>query len=203
MSIINTIRRLACAATVLFGPHGAVSEAAEQRGVSRQSLYRQTDQVLRDLDPVPLQEENARLRQQLAQAQVQCTQLQRRLDKAVVIDRDKQAEFTATGQAIGVSMSALNKLLRVFLGKATPSVAALGRYSHAAGQRAGALLRVLDRYSRRRAKQVAADEIFSGRKPILMTVEQNSLCWLGGRLAQTRDHATWFEELREPRRPSK
>jgi len=197
MSIITTIRRLACAATVLFGPHGAVSEYAEQRGASRQSLYRQTDQVLRDLDPAPRQEELTRLRQQLAQAQTHCAQLQHRLANAVVIDRDKQAEFVATGQAVGVSVSALHTLLRVLLGKATPSVAQLGRFTKAAGQRAGALLRVLDRYSRRRAKQVAADEVFSGRKPVLMTVEQNSLCWLGGHLAQTRDGETWFKELRE------
>jgi hypothetical protein len=197
MSIITTLPRLATAATVLFGPHGAVSEYANRRGVSRQALYRQTDQVLRDLDEAPLQEENARLRQQLAQAHAECAGLQRRLADAVIIDRDKQAEFAATGQAIGVSVSAMHTLLGVLLREDTPSPAELGRFSHAAGQRAAGLLRVLDRYSRGRAKQVAADEIFSGRKPILMTIEQNSMCWLGGHLAEARDGETWSKELRE------
>jgi hypothetical protein len=43
---------------------------------------------------------------------------------------------------------------------------------------------------------VAADEIFSGRKPILMTVDQDSLCWLGGRLADNRNGETWAAEFR-------
>lgn len=197
MSMLTTIPQVASAATVLFGPHGAVSQYAHQRGVSRQALYRQTDHVLRALDPAPAQRELARLRQELADAHCQCAQLQGRLADAVVIDRDKQAEFAATGQALGVSLSAVYSLLRVLLRNATPSVAELGRLSHAAGERAGALLNVLDRLSRSRAQQVAADEIFSGRKPILMTVEQDSLCWLGGRLADSRDSKNWVKELHE------
>ena len=39
--------------------------------------------------------------------------------------------------------------------------------------------------------------IFSGRRPILMMVEQDSLCWLGGRLADNRDGQTWAEEFRK------
>jgi hypothetical protein len=123
-------------------------------------------------------------------------QLQDRLAVAVVVDRDKQAEFAATGQAIGVSLTAIHALLHVLLGSATPSPAKLGRFSHAAGLRAGALLAVLDRHSRCRARQVAADEIFSGRRPILMTIEQESLCWLGGRLADNCSGETWAEEFR-------
>jgi hypothetical protein len=122
--------------------------------------------------------------------------LQSRLAVAVVVDEDKQAEFAARGQARGVSLTAIYVLLRVLLGSATPSPAKLGRFSHTAGRRAGALLAVLDRYSRSRARQVAADEIFSGRRPILMTIEQESLCWLGGRLADSCHGEAWAEEFR-------
>ena len=187
---------LASAAVVFFGPQGAVSQHAARRGVCRQTLYREADATVRALDPRPQAEERARWRQQLADLQAQCADLRRRLAGAVVVDQDKQAEFAATAQAIGVSLSAAAALLRVLLGAQAPSRAARGRYSGAAARRAGALLAVLDRHRRGRARQVAADEIFSGRKPILMTVDQESLCWLGGRLASNRDGDTWAAELR-------
>src|ERR671933_764602 len=51
--------------------------------------------------------------------------------------------------------------------------------------------------ARPRARQVAADEIFAGRKPVLMTLEQHSLCWLGGRLAPSRGGDEWAKEFRQ------
>jgi hypothetical protein len=188
--------RVASAAVVFYGPQGSVTQYAAQRGVCRQTLYREADAVVRALDPRPFQEERARLRQQLADLRAQCEQLQRLLAVAIVVDPDKQAEFAATGQALGVSLAAAHVLLAVLLGAAAPSRAELGRLSHAAGRRAGAVLAVLDRHSRGRARQVAADEIFSGRRPILMTIEQQSLCWLGGRLAENRNGETWAKEFR-------
>jgi hypothetical protein len=187
---------LASAAVVFYGPHGAVTQHAAQRGVPRPTLYREAHAVVRALDPGPRQQELARLRQQQADLHDQCAHLQRRLGTAVVVDAAKQTEFAATGQALGVSLAALHALLAVILGDATPSRAELGRRTQAAGRRAGELLAVLDRHSGGRARQVAADEIFSGRRPILMTVEQDSLCWLGGRLADNRDSATWAEQFR-------
>ncbi|HEV3256899.1 MAG TPA: hypothetical protein VG013_08480 [Gemmataceae bacterium] len=62
--------------------------------------------------------------------------------------------------------------------------------------RADARLAVLDHRSRGRARQIATNETFSGHQPILMTVEQESLCWLGGRLADNRHGETWPEECR-------
>jgi hypothetical protein len=58
------------------------------------------------------------------------------------------------------------------------------------------LLPVLDAVARPQVEQVAADEIFFGRRPCLMVVEQHSLCWLTGRLAENRDGDTWAEEFR-------
>ena len=51
--------------------------------------------------------------------------------------------------------------------------------------------------SRPRAEQGTADEIFFGRKPCLMVVEQHSLCWLSGRLADKRDGEEWAKEFRQ------
>src|SRR3954454_23493432 len=36
---------------------------------------------------------------------------------------------------------------------------------------------------------------FFGRKPVLMVVEPESLCWLTGRMAGARDGATWAEQF--------
>jgi hypothetical protein len=192
---LRPIRHLASAAVVFFGDQGDVTRHAAGRGVPRQTLYREAHGVLRALDP-PQQEEVASLRQEVADLKSRCDQLQARLAAAVVVGPDQQAEFASTGQACGVSLTALHNLLRVLLGKATPSVTQLGRLSHAAARRASTVLAVLDRHSRARARQVAADEIFSGRRPVLMTIEQQSMCWLGGRLADSRDGANWAQEFR-------
>ena len=186
----------ASATVVLYGSQGAVTRYAAGRGITRQSVYREANAVWRALDPRVHQEVLARLRQQLTELRARCAQLEHRLAAAVIVNRDKQAEFAATGQARGVSLAVIQVLLAVIMGPAAPSRAELGRLSHAAAERASDLLAVLDRYAKCRARQVAADEIFSGRRPILMTVEPASLCWLGGRLAYNRSGETWAEEFR-------
>jgi hypothetical protein len=74
-------------------------------------------------------------------------------------------------------------------------VATLGRDAHRAAARATALLQVLDEQSRPLVRQAAADEIFVGRRPILMVVEPHSLCWQVGHLANDRCGATWAQQL--------
>ncbi len=187
--------RLASAAVVLFGRHGAVSRLARRRGVSRQALYRQAHGVVAAVHGSAARRRRRRLRRRLAELRGQLADCQRRLRQAAVAGADMQAQFAATAQALGVSLSAARALLAVVLGDATPSVSALGRRAQQAARRAGAALAALDEHSRARARQVAADELFAGRKPVLVTVEQDSLCWLGGRLADDRDGPTWAEEL--------
>jgi hypothetical protein len=55
-------------------------------------------------------------------------------------------------------------------------VAQLGRLTQEPGRRGAALRVVLDEFSRPRVEQAAADEIFFGKQPCLMVVEQHSLC---------------------------
>ncbi len=105
MSTLPPLSRLASAAVAFYGPQGAVTWHAAGRGVSRQTIYREAEAVLRVLDPRLQQEEIARLRQQVGELRTQLEQLQVRLATAVVVGPDKQAEFAATGQARGVSLS--------------------------------------------------------------------------------------------------
>ncbi len=196
MSIVTAIGRLARAATVFFGRHGAAAQLARQQEVSRPSLYRTADAALRDLDGRAAQRQQQALRQEVERLTRRVGELEEQLQQAVALDADRQARFAATAQAEGVSLPVTRRLLRVWLGPDAPAVATLGRMTAAAARRATAVLAVLDAAGRPRAEQVAADEIFFGRRPCLMVVEQHSLCWLSGRLAERRDGPEWARELR-------
>jgi hypothetical protein len=196
MSIVAACRRLSTAAAVFLGAHGAVSRLASQRAASRQALYREADAAVRDLDGAAARQQLRDLRDRAERLRGRVAELEARLRQAVAVDAERRARFAATAQAEGVSLPVARRLLAVLLGPRAPSVAALGRMAQAAARRAGAALAALDAAARPLARQAAADEIFFGRRPCLMLVEQGSLCWLTGRLAQRRDGAGWARELR-------
>jgi hypothetical protein len=197
MCIVAPAERLASAAVVYHGRRGDVTRHAQYRAVSRQRLYREADSVLRDLDGTCHQQQITRLQEQLAhlRARLQAAQIQQPF--TVPLGPDRQAQFAATAQAEGVSLPVARRLLAVFLGAQTPSVAHLGRCSRQAGSRAGPLLQVFDQHARPRARQGAADEIFFGQRPVLMVVEPESQCWLSGRLSESRDGQEWAKEFEQ------
>jgi len=161
MQRIWDVRRLiASAFAVLVGQRGEVSREAARRGEPRQSVYRESERVLAALDGNGLMAQVEGLQRQLAEKSARIAQLEKGLAEAVSIPADKQAEFASTGQAEGVSLPVLRRLLAVLLGERTPSVATLGRHSAEAAQRAGKLLEVLDEVARPMVKELAADEIF-------------------------------------------
>src|SRR5205085_11254842 len=127
-----------------------------------------------------LEQQNAVLQQQLAQA--------------VVLDDDKQAEFASVGQAIGVSLPECRVLMEVLTPGKSLSVPTLGRRTQAAGEKAGQLLPVLDEVARQQVRQSAADEIYV-RDPVLMVVEQESLCWVSGHLTASVSGEAWAKEF--------
>jgi hypothetical protein len=196
MDILPFQQLIASAHCVFNGQHGDVSQLARLRSVHRQTLYRQAQAVAHALHTDPFRAQRDDLRQQLLQARQQLLDLQHQQQQhGVEWSSDRLAHFACTAQAEGVSLPVARRLLQVFLAERTPSVARLGRFSHQAAQRAGALLEVLDEHSRPLVHQAAADEVFVGQQPILMVVEQQSLCWQSGRLAERRDGATWACEL--------
>ena len=139
---------------------------ARDRQQSRQSLYREADQVLDAVDGATAQSQITALQQRIAEQQAQIQALQDRLQHAVEITPDKQDEFASVAQAEGVSLSVARRLLGVVVGsRPIPSVPTLRRVALDAGQRAGHLLAVLDEAVRPRVEQAAADEIFGGGCP--------------------------------------
>jgi hypothetical protein len=160
LATLTVRQRLSSAFAVLCGRYGEVTHLAEEREQSRQALYREAERVVEDLEGAKAQSRIAALEQQTAAQQARLAELEARLQRAVEITEDKQAEFASTAQAEGVSLPVARRLLAVLGGKQAPSVATLGRHTAAAAQRATQLLSVLDAVARPRVAQAAADEIF-------------------------------------------
>ncbi len=192
MNMVVIQQRIASAFFVGHGRYGDVSRLAHQRGVCRQSVYREAAWVRQALDQA--QGECLRLRDQVRQLQQRQLELQRQLATAVRIDADKQAEVATVGQARGVSLRDCHALLEVLIPGRVLSVPTLGRRSQAAGKKAGPLLAVLDEWAQQRVRDVAADEIYV-KAPVLMVVEPESLCWLSGRLSAEVNGAVWEREF--------
>jgi len=159
-------QRIASAFAVLWGRYGDVTAMARDRERSRQSLYREAEQVVEAVDGAAVRARIEDLQRRLAEQRAEVQALQGRLKRAVEMTPDKQHEFATVAQAEGVSLSAARRLLRVVQGsKAAPSVPAPGRSTRAAGNRAGPSLRVLDEAARPAVKQATADEIFLAADP--------------------------------------
>jgi hypothetical protein len=194
MGMVAPQQRIASAYFVVFGHYGDVSQYAQERGVSRQWVYREAEWVQKLLQET--QQENHGLRQRIREL-LQCqADLEKRLALAVVIDQEKQAEFASVCQAIGVSLPSCWNLLEVLIPGRQASVATLGRATKAAGAKAGPLLAVLDKLAQERLRDAAGDEIYVN-DPVLMVVEQESLCWMTGRLSDEVSGEAWAREFRQ------
>ena len=154
-------QRIGSAFAVLCGQYGDVTRMAHDREQSRQSLYREADQVAEAVDGAAAQAQIEDLQRQLAERQADVNALETRLKHAVEITPDKQHEFATVAQAEGVSLSVARRLLGVMTGqRRSRAVATLGRASLEGGKKAGSLLKVLDEAVRPQVKQGTADEIF-------------------------------------------
>ena len=155
-------QRIASAFALICRQYGDLTQMAQEREQSRQSLYREAVQVVDAVARAAAQARIDELQQQLARRQAEVQALKERLSHAIEITPDKQDEFATVAQAEGVSLSVARRLLRVVEGsRSTPSVPTLGRATLEAGVRAGGLLEVLDEAARPEVKQATADEIFS------------------------------------------
>jgi hypothetical protein len=159
-------QRIASAFAVLCGQYGDVTEMAQDREQSRQSLYREAQQVTEAVDGAVARAQVEDLQRQLAERQAEVKALETRLKHAIEITPDKQHEFATVAQAEGVSLSVARRLLQVMMGpRRTRGVATLGRATLEAGKHAGPLLEVLDKAVRLEVKQGTADEIFLAADP--------------------------------------
>jgi len=159
-------QRIASAFAVFCCQDAAATEMAKDREQSRQSLYREAQQVAETVDGAVARAQIEDLQRQLASRQLEVNALEKRLRHAVEITPDKQHEFATVAQAEGVSLSVARRLLRVMTGpRRSRAVATLGRATLEAGKKAGPLLEVFDEAVRPQVKQGTADEIFLAADP--------------------------------------
>lgn len=195
MSMVALSRKIGSAFFVVLGKFGQVSQFAREHGVSRQCVYREAQRVCESLEGSQARAEIERLQNDNAGLREEVAQLKQRLAVAVVIDEDKQVELAGVGQACGVTLSQCHAILEALIPGQTMSRATLGRRTQALGQKAGELLQVLDEFTQERVRDVAADEIYV-RDPVLMVVDQESLCWVTGRLSEEVTGKAWSEEFK-------
>jgi hypothetical protein len=196
MGMIALRRRVGSAFVVRGGRYGEVSAFAREQGVRRQWVYREGAQVAVTLEGTLTRQQIERLEAEAAQWRQQATQLRERVAQAVVLDEEKQAEFACVAQACGVTLPQCHTLLEVLLPGKALSVASLGRHTRAAGEKAGALLEVVDEYARPQVRDAAADEIYV-QTPVRMVVEQPSLYWACGRRSEEVSGEAWAQEFRQ------
>jgi hypothetical protein len=194
MGMVAPQQRIASAYFVIFGNYGDVTRYAEERGVCRQWVYREATALQQTM--AEQQKTIDQLRARVRELEQQHADLQERLRLAVVLDADLQVQFASVGQAAGVSLPTCWVLLEVLIPGRQQSVATLGRATQAAGKKAGELLPILDAWAQARVRDLNADEIYV-KAAVLMTVEPESLCWLGGRLSVEVSGAAWAQEFEQ------
>lgn len=149
------------AAAVLSRQHGAVRQQAAEAGCSRQTVYVHGHQLPERLAECDRRIDN--LRMEIGQLQKEREQLQKRLQQSVEIGPEALQRFAVVGQAIGISLRQTEELLGTLLpAEQVPDHATLGRWTAAAGQRAGKVLAVLDRMCAPAVRTLCVDEIFFG-----------------------------------------
>ena len=179
------------AAAVLSGQWGAVSQRAREAGCSREAMYRQARRVEQAVAEEQaggpgreeLPAENQRLRDENRT-------LRALLEEAESLSKALQQKFAATASAMGLSLTQIVKLLAIVLPKrCMPSRATVGRWVEQSGNRAGRILKVLDRACQAWALTLCLDEIFFHREPVLVAVEPGSLAWAGSAVRVARGRA--------------
>ena len=198
MCTIPFVRWIANAAACLTGPHGAVTDQAQQSGCSRQSAY---DHAQKVLAAVEAQHSGGPTREQLLQENESLrrenAQLWDGLCQTIEFPPAKQQQFAVTARAMGLSLNQTLVLLAILLGpRATPGRSTVHRWVQAAARAAGAVLKRLDGAAKTLVLIGCLDEIFFRRRPVLVGVEPHSMAWFLGKKADNCQGATWFGELK-------
>lgn len=149
------------AAAALCGRHGAVTQRAEQAGCSRQTVYDHGRQLVERL--AKRDQEVEALQTEASQWKEERDAFQQTLSQSVVIGPEELQRFAVAGQAMGVSLRQAEELLGTLLpAERVPDHATLGRWTAAAGRRAGEVLAMLDPLCALAVQTLCVDEIFFG-----------------------------------------
>jgi hypothetical protein len=201
------LRWIGNAAAVLFGSHGDVTQAAQQAGCSRQTVYdhaQRVQQAVADAQlPGPSRQELLSHIEQLRQNNAQLRGQLAERTEFIEFNEDRRKRLAVTANAMGLSLNQIEEVFDILLHdqpgevvrKPKPSRATIGRWVLAACLLAAAVLRVLDKHTRPQARQLCLDEIFFHGHPVLVAVEPQSMAVLLCHKAKDRTALTWFLNL--------
>jgi hypothetical protein len=149
------------AAAALCGQHGAVTQRAEQAGCSRQTVYDHSRQLVERLEEQDRERDT--LRAEVARLNAEQQTWERQRQQSVVLGAEALERFAVVSQAMGVSLRQAEELLGTLLpAERVPDHATLGRWTAAAGRRAGTVLASLDPLCAPAVRTLCVDEIFFG-----------------------------------------
>ena len=149
------------AAAALCGRHGAVTQRAEEAECSRQTVYEHARRLVQEMTEGD--QERTALQAEVARLRAERDALQQQVQQSVPIGPAQLERFAVTSQAMGVSLRQAEELLETLLpAERVPDHATLGRWSEAAGRRAGEVLAVLDPLGAPAVQTLCVDEIFFG-----------------------------------------
>src|SRR2546428_10155323 len=113
-------QRIASAYVVVCGVYGDVTRQAQERQISRQAIYRQSQQTLEDLEGAKLRAALAELQERVGVLEAQAASWQQQLAQAVAPLADVLRQFAATGEARGVRLAHVPALLQEFQAEEAP-----------------------------------------------------------------------------------
>jgi len=177
MCKIPLVLWIAHAAARFTGPHGAVTQQAQEEGCSRQTVYNHASQVL---EAVRVEHSGRPSRKQLLRENQELRrengQLWDWLDQTIDFPRALQQKFGVRAAAMGLTLNQIVELLALILGtKAGPARSTVHRWVQAAYIAAGKVLRRLDQGCKNLVKSACLDEMFFRRRPVLVGVEPASM----------------------------
>jgi hypothetical protein len=177
------------AAAARCGRSGAVTARAEAAACRRQTVY---DHGRRLVERVAERDQKCDpLRAEAAQLPAERDALPQRLQDAVVVGPEEVERFVGVSRATGISLRQAEALLGTLLPAArVPDQATLGRWTEAAGRRAGAVLAVRAPPRAPAVPTLGVDEIFWG-VATLVAVEPASLARLACDKTGDRCGAVW------------
>lgn len=149
------------AAAALCGRYGAVTDRAAEVECSRQTVYDHAHRLLQQV--AQHDQERAAWQAERDRLQAERDAARRQSHEAVRIGPEELERFAVTSQALGVSLRQAEELLETLLpAERVPDHATSGRWTQAAGRRAGEVLSVLDPLCTAAVQTLCVDEIFFG-----------------------------------------
>lgn len=187
------------------------ADIAREHNVSRATVYRLHDRVLRALEhnkpgPAPgaaalprAQQRIDALEAQLRQARGDLNEARARLDRAVDVTKRRAAQLELVLTVENVSHRGIQRVFDVaFDGQRRPSLGALNARLRAAGRAAQRLLTTAREQVRKRLDCVLGDDIFFAGTPVKVVAEPRSVAILNvgrWRWHEADDWSLWLEEF--------